>query len=98
MDTISINIRTSSNAPALEIEAVFPKSSGNSGAWEIQLPCWRPGRYELGNFSQYITKMVGVMDNGDEVVLDKTTLHSWEVPAIVSKIRYRFYESSRSWN
>ena len=91
MDTISINVRTSSNAPALEIEAVFPEPSGDSSAWEMQLPCWRPGRYELGNFSQYITKMVGVMDNGDEVVLDKTTLHSWEVPAIVSKIRYRFY-------
>ena len=89
MGVISVNVRKSTNAPSLEFDAVFPSSSG--GDWQLQLPCWRPGRYELGNFAQYITKMVGVDNDGSEVNLEKLNHHRWKVPENIRTMRWTFY-------
>ena len=48
-------------------------------------------RYELGNFAQYITKMVGVLENGDFVVLEKENHHLWRVPSGIRKIAWAFH-------
>jgi len=89
MSEIKVSISRSSTEPALEFEAIFPKGDGST--WQLQLPCWRPGRYELANFAQYIKKMVGVCDDGTEVTLMKTDLHRWEVPGSMDTVRWVFY-------
>jgi predicted metalloprotease with PDZ domain len=89
MGAISVSVRKTPDASSLEFEAVFPEGDGSS--WELQLPCWRPGRYELGNFAQYITKMVGVASDGSEMVLEKLNLHRWQVPGDVRTVRWTFY-------
>ena len=53
---------------------------------------WRPGRYELGNFSKY-TKMGGYDENGKSLCF-KITKDLWEVETENSKeisIKYSFY-------
>ena len=82
-----IKVSITSSGSSLNFEAQFPDSNS---PWEIQLPCWRPGRYELGNFAQYITSMVGVQD-GQEIRLEKLDLHRWQVPAGVSTIKWGFH-------
>ena len=93
MGVISVNIKRASNGlQALEFEAVFPASSNTTDDdWLVQLPCWRPGRYELGNFAQYVTKMVGVLENGDFVSLEKENHHLWRVPSGIMKIAWSFH-------
>jgi predicted metalloprotease with PDZ domain len=40
---------------------------------ELQLPAWRPGRYELGNFAKNV-KRVDVFDENDKpLVYQKST-------------------------
>ena len=93
MGVISVNIKRASNGlQALEFEAVFPASSNTTNDdWLVQLPCWRPGRYELGNFAQYVIKMVGVLENGDFVSLEKENHHLWRVPSGIMKIAWSFH-------
>jgi predicted metalloprotease with PDZ domain len=87
--SIIVSIKKVEGIAALAFEAEFPNQSK---AWEIQLPTWRPGRYELGDFAQYLTKMVGVAEgNQEEVNLEKVDLHRWTVPAGVSKLRWVFH-------
>ena len=85
---ICVSISRSSTEPALEFEAIFLKAMAPLGNYT---PCWRPGRYELGNFAQYIKKMVGVCEDGTEVNLMKIDLHRWEVPGSIDTVRWVFY-------
>ena len=91
MACISIQVSRVKNASALLFEATFPSrnSRDNSdGSWEVQLPVWRPGRYERGDFAQFILKLVGVDENGDEIELEKSDLHRWKVPNHILKINW----------
>jgi predicted metalloprotease with PDZ domain len=46
---------------------------------ELQLPAWRPGRYELGNFAKNV-KRVDVFDENDKpLVYQKSTKDCWVV-------------------
>ena len=74
--------------PELRVEAVFPL---REGPWEVALPCWRPGRYELGNFAQYVLSMEGLGADGEWVRLRKASLHRWQVPDGVARFRWRFH-------
>ena len=69
---IDLTISRVENSSALSFDAVFPE---RNKSWEAQLPVWRPGRYERGNFAQYILKMVGVLEDGSEIKLEKSDLH-----------------------
>ena len=75
-------------AQRLHFTAEFP---AREGAWTLQLPTWRPGRYELGNFAQYVLWVKGIRDGGEVVRLAKTGLHSWSVPAGVTKVEWLFH-------
>ncbi len=46
---------------------------------EIQLPAWRPGRYELGNFAKNIQKWDAFDDKGNKLFSKKLTKDLWEV-------------------
>ena len=60
----------------------------------FQLAAWRPGRYELGNFSQNIQKWEANDENGKSLCFKKITKDLWEVETENSKeisIKYSFY-------
>ena len=60
----------------------------------IQLPAWRPGRYELGNFAKNIQHFTIKDENGNILSFDKVTKDSWEVDTKKSKeitVSYNYY-------
>ena len=69
----------------LHFEASFPRTSKT---WEAQLPTWRPGRYELGNFAKGIYRMEGRQPDGRWIRLKKVDLHRWSVPSGVNTLRW----------
>ena len=49
------------DAQRIHFSATFPE---RKDAWTLQLPTWRPGRYELGNFAQYVLWVEGIDQEG----------------------------------
>ncbi len=70
----------------LTITSAFP-----AGTDHIQLPIWRPGRYEQGDFGQYIRGMVQRTDTGWQP-LSKVGLHRWQTvePSESVEVRFQF--------
>lgn len=52
---------------------------------ELQLPSWRPGRYELGNFAKNIKRVDAFGENGEPLSYIKTSKDKWVVNANGSK-------------
>ena len=50
----------------------------------FQLPCWRPGRYELGNFSRNIQKWTAFNEKGEQLPYQKVTKDQWKVDTLGS--------------
>ncbi len=74
-------------------------------ALELQLPAWRPGRYELQNFAQKIQR-VEVTDatTGERLAYRKLTKDRWEVAGAAGRtvrVSYNFYahqmDAGGSW-
>ena len=60
----------------------------------FQLPCWRPGRYELGNFSRNIQKWTAFNEKGEQLPYQKVTKDQWKVDTLGAKsvtITYNYY-------
>lgn len=60
----------------------------------IQLPSWRPGRYELGNFAKNIKSFVVYNEKGDMVPSKKISKDCWEILSGKSKkirVEYDYY-------
>lgn len=60
----------------------------------IQLPAWRPGRYELGNFAKNVRNFRVYDGSGKEIQANKVTKDKWKVHTIGVKsltIRYEYY-------
>lgn len=60
----------------------------------FQLPAWRPGRYELGNFAKNIQKLDAFDENGKSLLVNKTTKDLWEVKCSGSSkvvLRYNYF-------
>lgn len=79
--------RALEGTPKIELTAKFPCN----GNFKVQLPVWRPGRYELGNFGRYIYGVQGLNVSGIWEKLHKVDLHQWQVPADVNTIRWTFF-------
>jgi predicted metalloprotease with PDZ domain len=45
----------------------------------LQLPAWRPGRYELANFSRNIQKFEVINEKGVQLPFQKVTREKWEI-------------------
>ena len=89
----------------LQIELTLDVPADATAPLELQLPAWRPGRYELQNFAQKIQK-VEVFDASIKQLLPcrKLTKDRWEVPNVAGRtvqIRYNFYahqmDAGGSW-
>ncbi len=51
----------------------------NSSEIHVQLPAWRPGRYELGNFVQYIKSFQPKDESGNLLRFEKVTKDLWKI-------------------
>src|SRR6476661_10761878 len=56
-----------------------------SSTLELQLPAWRPGRYELGNFAKNIKKVEAWSEDGKPLLYSKSTKDLWVVETNRSK-------------
>lgn len=66
----------------------------NSDELKIQLPAWRPGRYELGNFAKNIQKWMAYDEKGNVLRSQKVSKDLWKVQTKgVSEIhiKYNYY-------
>ena len=60
----------------------------------FQLPTWRPGRYELGNFSRNVQKWTAYNEKGEQLPHQKVTKDKWQVDTLGAKsvtIAYNYY-------
>lgn len=62
----------------------------------FQLPAWRPGRYELGNFAKNIQRWTAFDEKGKQLNVQKLTKDLWEVKcngANQVTVLYNYYAS-----
>jgi len=57
-----------------------------SSTLELQLPAWRPGRYEIGNFAKNIKKVEVFDETGLPLIYTKTTKDLWLIQTNNSKV------------
>ncbi len=76
----------------------------DSPTLELQLPAWRPGRYELANFAKNLLHLNVSEKNGNSLAWEKITKDRWRVRlngASDIKVRYRYYarqmDAGGSW-
>lgn len=65
-----------------------------SDSLTVQLPAWRPGRYELGNFAKNIQKWSVLDDKGNLLKNEKTNKNTWTIECKGTKkikIKYNYY-------
>lgn len=66
----------------------------NTSETLVQLPAWRPGRYELGNFAKNVQKWAAYDENGKELSFNKVKKDCWKVETAGAKelhIKYNYY-------
>ncbi len=76
------------------IDIEFIIDNVNSEKLAIQLPAWRPGRYELGNFAKNVQKWEAFDQNGKTLSSKKLTKDLWEVEtnnASEIHIKYNYF-------
>lgn len=75
----------------IQILAEFPVTADTI---ELQLPSWRPGRYELANFAQYIRHFKVCDANKQPLCFSKISKDRWKVEGIQTStitVSYQFY-------
>ncbi|MFL5763486.1 MAG: M61 family metallopeptidase [Bacteroidia bacterium] len=76
------------------VDIEFIADGINAAETILQLPAWRPGRYELGNFAKNIQKWAAFDEKGKALRFRKITKDQWKVQTEgVSElhIRYNYY-------
>jgi predicted metalloprotease with PDZ domain len=76
----------------VEMSAVI--ANPQKGLIAIQLPAWRPGRYELANYAKNIRKFRVQNEAGDAIGFRKISKDCWEIDAVGLEefyIRYEYY-------
>ena len=61
---------------------------------QLQLPVWRPGRYELGNFAKNIKRVDVVNQNGETLAYTKSNNALWQITTkgcSSIKVSYSYY-------
>ncbi|MCW3071583.1 MAG: peptidase domain protein [Bacteroidetes bacterium] len=76
----------------IDLEFIADKISSDETL--IQLPAWRPGRYELGNFAKNVQKWAAFDEKGNTLKSQKLTKDSWKVQTkgiTELHIKYNYY-------
>ena len=78
------------------VDFEFTAKTNGADKMQFQLSAWRPGRYELANFSQNIQKWAAFDENNNSLAFQKITKDLWEVvseDAMEVTITYNFYSN-----
>lgn len=77
----------------LQVEMVIKPSQDD---FEVKLPEWRPGRYQLGNFSKYLRNFKAFDKNEKPIAFKKTNKNTWLIYCQDESctIRYEIYTST----
>ncbi len=76
----------------IDIEFIADKI--NSDETLLQLPAWRPGRYELGNFAKNIKEFYAFDEHNNSLSFHKTSKDSWRIQTKGIKelhVKYSYY-------
>ncbi|WP_247232497.1 M61 family metallopeptidase [Telluribacter sp. SYSU D00476] len=76
------------------VEISYTVSGIQSESIEVQLPAWRPGRYEIQNFAKYIQRLEVQGQSGQPRPFHKVTKDRWLIDTTGERevvIRYNFY-------
>lgn len=76
----------------IDIELIIDKI--NVSELFVQLPAWRPGRYELGNFAKNIQKFQPFDEKGNHLPFKKIKKDLWQISTNQAKkihIKYNYY-------
>lgn len=74
----------------ITVETLCP----DGGVLELQLPAWRPGRYELANYAQHIHEWRVESESGKSLAAQKITKDRWQVKAAAGetvRMVYTYY-------
>ncbi|MFM7006709.1 MAG: M61 family metallopeptidase [Flavobacteriales bacterium] len=77
----------------IQFSAVFVQDE-HTTELQLELPSWRPGRYELGNFAKSIKGFKAFGNNNQPVAFEKTTKDTWLLQTAGHteiKISYSYY-------
>lgn len=81
------------NQQYIQITATFTAKESTTF---VQLPSWRPGRYELGNFAKNVRNFKVFDDNNQLVSAEKVTKDRWSVDSSKTnniRVEYSYYAS-----
>jgi predicted metalloprotease with PDZ domain len=67
------------NASTQYVDIAVTIPAGGLNMLSVQLPAWRPGRYELGNFAKNVKGFRIEDEQGKPVAFEKITKDCWEV-------------------
>ncbi len=76
------------------VEIEFTIDNIETSTLQLQLPSWRPGRYELGNFAKNIQRWNVFDAKGNALKFFKTTKDNWKVETNGVKsivVKYNYY-------
>jgi predicted metalloprotease with PDZ domain len=86
------------------IDFVLHIPTNGAETLRLQLPAWRPGRYELQNFARNIQHMYAVSDTGKPLNLKRLARNTWEVATEGAKqvrLHYNYFakqlDAGGSW-
>jgi predicted metalloprotease with PDZ domain len=75
-----------------------------SDSIDVQLPAWRPGRYELANFAKNLTRLTAVGSDNQPRAVQKLTKDRWRIDCTNTQtltIQYQYYaqqmDAGGSW-
>lgn len=77
----------------LQVEVLIHPSQAD---FEMKLPDWRPGRYQLGNFSKYLRNFKAFNKNEEPLNFKKSNRNTWQIHCKDESciIRYEIYTSN----
>jgi predicted metalloprotease with PDZ domain len=89
----------------LQIQLMVEVPAEATAPLALQLPAWRPGRYEIQNFGQKIQRVeISDAETDEPLPYRKVTKDRWEVPGAAGRsvrVRYNFYahqmDAGGSW-
>jgi predicted metalloprotease with PDZ domain len=77
----------------IQFKAVFENTS-NASVIQLELPSWRPGRYELGNFAKNIKGFKAFGAKNEVLSFEKTTKDTWLISCSGHSeitVQYQYY-------
>ncbi|MDP4867792.1 MAG: hypothetical protein NWR10_02680, partial [Crocinitomicaceae bacterium] len=77
----------------IQFSAVFQQAA-EAESLQLELPSWRPGRYEIGNFAKNIKGFKAFGDNNQPLPFEKTSKDTWKIASAGQaqiRITYSYY-------